>query len=204
MVDEAMTVQQVTFGHLQGVGPIIGKDVGISFEKTAAAEVARFLKGTLWQSLSSSAHLIMDYPVTLKEKDNSSPLEMEEIKRSEDPNTLAQKQQVDSELPSLRVNPQLRLKPLDYHQGRQFESQLFTRLTIVLGIQRLRTTAYHPQANGVVERWHRSLKAALTARLDSANWDNAATLPCHRLNALELKENCGGVFLDAAQAFKRD
>ncbi|KAL1130428.1 hypothetical protein AAG570_011676 [Ranatra chinensis] len=40
----------------------------------------------------------------------------------------------------------------------------------MLGIQRLRTSAYHPQANGVVERWHRSLKAALTARLDSANW----------------------------------
>ncbi|KAL1129531.1 hypothetical protein AAG570_012476 [Ranatra chinensis] len=55
-------------------------------------------------------------------------------------------------------------------QGRQFESQLFTRLTTMLGIQRLRTSAYHPQANGVVERWHRSLKAALTARLDSANW----------------------------------
>ncbi|KAL1139232.1 hypothetical protein AAG570_006218 [Ranatra chinensis] len=51
-------------------------------------------------------------------------------------------------------------------QGRQFESQLFTRLTTMLGIQRLRTSAYHPQANGVVERWHRSFKAALTARLD--------------------------------------
>ncbi|KAL1109903.1 hypothetical protein AAG570_014137 [Ranatra chinensis] len=54
-------------------------------------------------------------------------------------------------------------------QGRQFESQLFTRLTTMLGIQRLRTSAYPPQAN-VVKRWHCSLKAALTARLDTANW----------------------------------
>ncbi|KAL1124783.1 hypothetical protein AAG570_001404 [Ranatra chinensis] len=48
-------------------------------------------------------------------------------------------------------------------QGRQFESQLFTRLTTMLGIQRLRTSAYHLQANSVVERWQRSLKAVLTA-----------------------------------------
>ncbi|KAL1139451.1 hypothetical protein AAG570_006435 [Ranatra chinensis] len=57
--------------------------------------------------------------------------------------------------------------------GRQFESQIFTKLTNGqhgLGTQRLRTTAYYPQANGVFEREHRSLKATLTARLDSANW----------------------------------
>ena len=35
-----------------------------------------------------------------------------------------------------------------------------------LGIKFHMTTAYHPQANGVVERWHRQLKASLKARLD--------------------------------------
>ena len=33
-----------------------------------------------------------------------------------------------------------------------------------------RTTAYHPQANGVVERLHRQLKAALKARLIGPAW----------------------------------
>lgn len=46
-------------------------------------------------------------------------------------------------------------------QGRQFESELFKELMRTLGIRHLRTTGYHPQANGLVERWHRTLKAAI-------------------------------------------
>ena len=46
-------------------------------------------------------------------------------------------------------------------RGRQFESHLWSRLTQLLGIHRQHTTAYHPAANGMVERFHRQLKTAL-------------------------------------------
>jgi cleavage and polyadenylation specificity factor subunit 1 len=51
-------------------------------------------------------------------------------------------------------------------QGRQFESQLFQSLARVFGIQLLRTTAHHPAANGLVERFHRTLKAAIMCHAD--------------------------------------
>lgn len=52
-------------------------------------------------------------------------------------------------------------------QGAQFESQLFKALLSLVGTQRIRTTAYHPASNGMVERWHRSLKTALMCHADS-------------------------------------
>uniref|UniRef100_A0AAG5DQR2 Integrase catalytic domain-containing protein n=1 Tax=Anopheles atroparvus TaxID=41427 RepID=A0AAG5DQR2_ANOAO len=54
-------------------------------------------------------------------------------------------------------------------QGRQFESALFAELTRALGIKHLRTNAYHPQSNGLIERWHRTLKAAICCK-DSTRW----------------------------------
>lgn len=62
-------------------------------------------------------------------------------------------------------------------QGRQFESNLFLKLMRFLGIHKSRTTPYHPQSNGAVERWHRSLKAALMARLGSSNTNWVDELP---------------------------
>ena len=49
-------------------------------------------------------------------------------------------------------------------QGSQFESQLWNKIMALLGIRRHRTTSYHPQANGLVERFHRQLKSSLTAQ----------------------------------------
>ena len=39
-----------------------------------------------------------------------------------------------------------------------------------LGFQHIHTTAYHPQHNGMIERWHRRLKDALRAAADDFSW----------------------------------
>ncbi|XP_014214889.1 KRAB-A domain-containing protein 2-like [Copidosoma floridanum] len=46
-------------------------------------------------------------------------------------------------------------------QGAQFKSALFTELAKMIGPSRIRTTPYHPQSNGMVERFHRSFKVGL-------------------------------------------
>jgi transposase InsO family protein len=55
-------------------------------------------------------------------------------------------------------------------QGRQFCSALWMNMCSLLGVDHSRTTAYHPQSNGMVERAHRQLKDTLRARLAGAAW----------------------------------
>lgn len=59
--------------------------------------------------------------------------------------------------------------------GRQFESHLFHELMQLLGIDHLKTTSYHPQCNGLIERWHRSLKASIMCRAN-ASWSDEIPL----------------------------
>ena len=48
-------------------------------------------------------------------------------------------------------------------RGAQFESKLWDGLCNQFGIIRNRTTSYHPQSNGMVERFHRQLNSFKTA-----------------------------------------
>ena len=59
-------------------------------------------------------------------------------------------------------------------RGRQFESRLFHALATQLGTTRIRTRAYHPASNGLVERLHRQLKSSLMT-YDGPRWTE--TLP---------------------------
>jgi hypothetical protein len=54
--------------------------------------------------------------------------------------------------------------------GTQFTSALWGNVCNQLGIAHSTTTAYHPQANGMVERAHRQLKDALKSRLAGPAW----------------------------------
>uniref|UniRef100_A0AAV2MGT5 Integrase catalytic domain-containing protein n=1 Tax=Knipowitschia caucasica TaxID=637954 RepID=A0AAV2MGT5_KNICA len=56
------------------------------------------------------------------------------------------------------------------HWGAQFTSEIWNAVAGGLGVKLHRTTAYHPQANGLCERFHRSMKAALRASLTDGNW----------------------------------
>nr|VZI23857.1 unnamed protein product [Spirometra erinaceieuropaei] len=56
--------------------------------------------------------------------------------------------------------------------GTQFESTRLQTLLKFLGCTCIRTTAYHPAANGIVERFHRQLKTALRAAEDPENWSD--------------------------------
>lgn len=52
-------------------------------------------------------------------------------------------------------------------RGRQFQSNLFATLSKLLSFHHISTTSYHPSANGLVERFHRQLKTAITATTPS-------------------------------------
>nr|VZI16553.1 unnamed protein product [Spirometra erinaceieuropaei] len=55
-------------------------------------------------------------------------------------------------------------------RGQQFDSRLFNSLTDLLGCSRIRTTAYHSSSNGLVERFHRQLKASLRDHDNPSHW----------------------------------
>ena len=52
-------------------------------------------------------------------------------------------------------------------RGHHFESEIFRKLSQLLGTRNIHTTAYNPPANGTAERQHSSLKASLCAELTS-------------------------------------
>ena len=58
-------------------------------------------------------------------------------------------------------------------QGRNFESTLLKEVCTILGIRKTRTTPYHPENDGMVERLNRTLTATLAKYVDKhqKDWD---------------------------------
>uniref|UniRef100_A0A0A9W9N1 RNA-directed DNA polymerase n=1 Tax=Lygus hesperus TaxID=30085 RepID=A0A0A9W9N1_LYGHE len=55
-------------------------------------------------------------------------------------------------------------------QGTQFMSDIFKKFCAAMGIQNIHTNAYHPQANGMIERFHRTLNEAIMTSSSAAKW----------------------------------
>jgi len=56
-------------------------------------------------------------------------------------------------------------------QGRQFESKLLSEVCRLLQIHKTRTTPYHPQCDGLVERFNRTLLSMLSTTADDHPFD---------------------------------
>ena len=56
-------------------------------------------------------------------------------------------------------------------QGRQFESDLIKEICCILQIKKSRTTPYHPQCDGLVERFNRTLLSMLATWTTNSPFD---------------------------------
>ena len=58
-------------------------------------------------------------------------------------------------------------------QGANFEAGLFAEVAELLGMEKTRTTAYHPQSDGLVERMNHTLLMMLSIRAQEGEerWD---------------------------------
>lgn len=68
-------------------------------------------------------------------------------------------------------------KQIHSDQGRQFESKLFKELCQRLQIHKTRTTAYHPQGDGMVERLNRTIEEMLSKVIGKNQRDWEKLLP---------------------------
>ena len=75
-------------------------------------------------------------------------------------------------------------KDITSDRGRQFVSDLWSQPLNMIRAKAVHTTAYHPQANVIVEWFHRQLKASLKAKLNTSNWFNKLALVLLRIRTL--------------------
>lgn len=69
-------------------------------------------------------------------------------------------------------------KSVQSDQGLNFMSGLFQQVMCQLGIQQFKSTAYHPQSQGALERFHQTLKNMMEAYCfeESKDWDEGVHL----------------------------
>jgi transposase InsO family protein len=73
----------------------------------------------------------------------------------------------------------IRFSPWSWHsdQGPNFESMIIREVSNILGIVKTRTTGYHPQGDGQVERFMRTLQSAVSKFVQENHRDWVQYLP---------------------------
>jgi len=62
-------------------------------------------------------------------------------------------------------------------QGRASMSAFFQGTCKILGVRKIRTTSFHPAANGLIERFHRSHHSGLSHYINSVNTNWVTVVP---------------------------
>lgn len=68
--------------------------------------------------------------------------------------------------------------------GTNLVGKVVEDLSAMLGVDRMQTYRIHPQANGIIERWNRTLEWDLASFMATgdADWDEHLALACYRYN----------------------
>lgn len=83
-------------------------------------------------------------------------------------------------------------KVIQSDQGTNFTSKMFAEILKQLGVQHNRSSAYHPQSQGALERFHQTLKSLLHAYCVELNRDWEEGLPWLLLAAREVTQSSLG------------
>lgn len=62
-------------------------------------------------------------------------------------------------------------------QGKNFESAVFKGMCVLLGIEKTRTTPFHPQSDGQVKRFNATPQKILAATAERCHWDWDMMIP---------------------------
>lgn len=78
-------------------------------------------------------------------------------------------------------------KGIQSDQGSNFTANIFKQVMSTLGIKQHLSSAYHPESQGALERWHQTLKSMLTKYCleTEKEWDEGLPLVLYAIRSTQ-------------------